>query len=423
MVAYALSFVDRLILSLLVEPIRHDLHLTDIQISLLQGFSFAIFYTLAGIPVGRLVDAGRRTVIIAIGITLWSLMTATCGMVQHYWQLFIARAGVGVGEATLGPAAYSLLGDLFAPAERGLALGIFSAGTSIGAGLALIIGGQAIDLISAGGARSLPWLGTLQPWQLTFLYVGLPGVLVAGLVLLIPEPVRRDDTPAPTGGSGTTVSLPETIGHFRRHAVTIVLHHLAMGLSGMAGYGILAWAPTMLMRVHGWGPAEAGTLIGACILAAGTLGVIAGGALGDLLLRRGQTTGRLDAAALAMALGAAGAVSYPFQQSLPALAACFTIAMLGAFMVIGCASAVVLDITPNRLRGLATAVFFFVTSVLGVGLGPTMVALVTDYVFGHPQAVREALTIVPTLGFLLAGTCFIAARNPYRRSRLVAARA
>ncbi len=417
MVAYALSFVDRLILSLLVEPIKQDLQLSDLQLSLLQGLSFAVFYTLAGIPIGRLVDVGRRTVIIAVGIVSWSLMTATCGIAHHYWQLFLARTGVGLGEAALGPAAYSLLGDLFAPERRGMALGIFSAGSSIGAGVALIVGGLAIDAIAAAGAQSLPWIGVLQPWQLTFIYVGLPGLLVAALVLLIPEPPRRDDLKAATRATAS-IPLPEVIDHFRRHAATIGLHHLAMGLSAMAAYGILSWAPAMLMRVHDWGPAAAGAMIGSCVLVAGTLGVIAGGVFGDWLLRRGRATGRLDAAMLAMLFGAAGAAWYPLQSSAPAIAAGFMLAMFGAFMVIGCAGAALLDITPNRLRGQATAVLFFVTSVLGIGLGPTAVALVTDQVFGYPEAVGQALAIVPGMAFLLAGLCFLAARAPYCRSCL-----
>jgi MFS family permease len=416
MLAYALSFIDRLILSLLVEPIKHDLHLGDFQISLLQGLSFALFYTLAGIPVGRLVDRGSRTAIIAGGIALWSLMTATCGVVRQYWQLFLARAGVGVGEASLAPAAYSLLGDLFPADRRGLALGIFSAGTSVGAGLALIIGGVAIEVISAAGSRTVPWIGTLQPWQLTFIYVGMPGVVVACLVCTIPEPLRHDASSRTQAGASPAVPVRVAMDHFRRHASTIGLHHFAMGMSALASYGILSWAPAMLMRVHGWRPQDAGLMIGTTVLVAGTIGVIAGGAFGDHLLRRGRAAGRLDAAVISMAFGAVGAVTYPFQDSLPALAASFMLAMLGAFMVIGCGAAALLDITPNRLRGQATAVYFFVNSLIGLGAGPTAVAAVTDYIFGAPEAVRYSLAIVPTLAYVMAAVCFWAARAPYRRS-------
>lgn len=418
-VAYTLSFIDRLILSLLVEPIKRDLQLGDVELSLLQGLSFAIFYTLAGIPLGRLVDVHRRTTIIWLGVASWSLMTASCGLAREYWQLFLARAGVGLGEAALGPAAYSLLGDLFRPEQRGVALGIFSAGSSIGAGLALIIGGVTVDVISAAGARTVPWIGTLQPWQLTLVYVGLPGLVVAGMVALIPEPARRDDMHTVRVHSGTAIPLREVIAHYKRHGSAIGLHHVGMGLSAMASYGILAWAPAMMMRLHGWTPREAGLMVGSSVLVAGTFGVIAGGALGDYLLRRGYMAGRLSAAAAAMALGGVGAVSYPLQESPLALAACLTLAMTGAFMVIGTGAAALLDITPNRLRGQATAVFLFVTSILGIGLGPTVVAVVTDYVFGGGNAVQYALAIVPTLAFLLAAACFLIAHEPYRYSRRI----
>jgi MFS family permease len=416
MLAYALSFIDRMILSLLVEPIKLDLQISDFKISLLQGFSFALFYAVAGIPIGRLVDVRRRTTIIVVGVAAWSLMTVACGLARQYWQLFLARTGVGVGEAALGPAAYSMLGDLFPPDRRGLALGLFSAGTSIGAGLALIIGGYAIHVIAMAGSVTLPVIGILQPWQLTFIYVGTPGLLVAALVAAIPEPVRRGIASG-SAARDLPVPVPEVIAHFRRYASVIGLHHVANSLSAMAAYGIMSWAPAMLMRVHGWAPQEVGLMIGGCILAGGTLGVILGGWFGDHLLRRGQVAGRFNAAAISMMIGAAGAVSYPFQESALAIAMCLVLAMLGGFMVVGNAAAALLDFTPDRLRGQAAAIFFLFTSLLGIGVGPTLVALFTDYVFGYPESVRYSLAIVPTLAFLLAAACFLAVRAPYQRLR------
>lgn len=409
--AYALSFVDRMILTLLVDPIRADLQLGDFQISLLQGLSFALFYTLAGIPIGRLVDAGRRTGIIAIGIALWSLMTAACGLARNYWQLFLARAGVGVGEASLAPAAYSLLSDLFPPRSRGLAFGIFSSGSSIGSGLALVVGGWLVGEVSASGARELPWLGMLQPWQLSFLYLGIPGVLVALLVLLIPEPARRLEA-----AQADVVPLREVLAYYRRHARTIGLHHLAVGLAGMASYGVMSWVPVMLMRVHGWSPQTVGLLVGGSILTAGTIGVIAGGWLGDHLIRKGHPTGRLMAAALSMVIGLAGGLGYPLLDSPALITACFWVGMLGGFMVIGCSAAALMDVMPNRMRGQATAIYFFIGNLIGLGAGPTAVALFTDFVFGTPESVRYSLLIVPPAIYVLAGLCFWVARGPYRLS-------
>ena len=232
MLAYTFSFIDRLILSLLVEPIKDDLQISDVQVSLLQGLSFALFYTIAGIPIGRLVDSHKRTNIISIGIVFWSLMTAITSLAQKYWQLFAVRAGVGVGEATLLPAAYSMISDLFSDDRRGLALGIFSSGSSIGAGLALIVGGFAIGAINEAGAKTLPLLGTLEPWRLTFIYVGLPGILVAILIKFVPEPQRHLESGA--AAARTSVPIHEVLAHYRRHATAIVLHHLGMSFSAMA---------------------------------------------------------------------------------------------------------------------------------------------------------------------------------------------
>ena len=416
MLAYTCSFIDRLILSLLVEPIKADLDISDFRISFLQGLSFALFYTVAGIPVGRIVDSHRRTSIIAIGIALWSLMTAVTALAQRYWHLFLARAGVGVGEATLTPAAYSIISDLFPPERRGFALGLFSSGTSIGAGLALIIGGYAINVLNAAGPQTWPIIGTLEPWRLAFIYVGLPGLLVAILVLMIPEPVRQLRSAAGTIEARQSIPVREIVAHYRQHASVISLHHLGMSFSAMAAYGIMSWAPVMLIRTQGWTPGDAGLVTGVSILVAGTAGVIGGGWLGDLWTRRGQKTGRLNIAGLSMIMSAVGAAFYPLANSVGGIVPFFMLTILGAFMVIGCGAAVLLDIMPNRLRGQATAIYFFVISLAGIGLGPTIVATFTDFVFGDPAAVRYSLVIVPTIGFSLGAMFFLLARKPYVRS-------
>ena len=418
MLAYAFSFIDRMILSLLVEPIKQDLQISDVKISLLQGFSFALFYTLAGIPVGRLVDSRRRTNIVAIGVTLWCIMTAATALARKFWQLFLVRAGVGIGEAALAPAAYSLISDLFPPRRRGLALGIFSAGTSIGAGLALIIGGYAIEIITASGERSLPFLGTLAPWRLTFIYVGLPGLIVALLIKFVPEPARQFRS-ADSSAEGARHSIPfrEVRSYYRKHARTITYHHIGVSIAAMGSYGIMSWVPVMLIRTRGWSVGEVGTAVGTSILIVGTLGVIAGGWLGDWLEDRGRSAGRLEAAFISMVIGAVGAFMYPLQDSSTLTIAWFMVAMLGGFMVIACAAAALLEIMPNRMRGQATAVYFFVISLLGIGAGPTVVAMFTDYVFGDPAAVRWSLMIAPPAAYVIAASCFWLGRRPYMLSR------
>ncbi|MGH9937465.1 MAG: MFS transporter, partial [Blastocatellia bacterium] len=192
MVCLTLSFIDRQILSLLVGPIKRDLGISDTRIGLLQGLAFALFYTLMGLPVGWLVDRYSRRTIIAAGVFFWSLMTALCAVAGNFWSLFAARLGVGVGEATLGPAAMSLTSDYFPKEKLGGALSVYAMGIFIGSGLALIVGGTVVSAVAGMPAVTLPIIGEIASWRLTFLIVGAPGLLVGLLVYTVREPLRRD---------------------------------------------------------------------------------------------------------------------------------------------------------------------------------------------------------------------------------------
>ena len=183
MIAYVLSFIDRQILNLLVEPIRRDLVISDTQMSLLMGLSFALFYTVCGIPLGRLADTRSRRGLIAIGVLFWSAATAACGTAKLYWQFLICRVGVGVGEAALSPAAYSLIADSFPPERRATAISVYSMGVYLGSGIAFLLGGLVIQFASAQGNVVLPVLGEVRPWQLIFLILGAAGVLFTLLML------------------------------------------------------------------------------------------------------------------------------------------------------------------------------------------------------------------------------------------------
>jgi MFS family permease len=191
MVAYVLSFIDRQILNLLVGPIRRDLMISDTQMSLLMGLSFALFYTVCGIPLGRLADTKSRRGLIAIGVLFWSAATAACGMAKLYWQFLICRIGVGVGEAALSPAAYSLIADSFPAERRATAISVYSMGVYLGSGIAFLLGGLVIKFASAQGDVMLPVLGEVRPWQLIFLILGAAGVLFTLLMLAVREPARR----------------------------------------------------------------------------------------------------------------------------------------------------------------------------------------------------------------------------------------
>ena len=226
-VAYTCSFIDRSVLGLMVGPIRDELGITDTQFSLLQGLAFAIFYTLLGIPIARLADRTNRRNIVAAGIALWSLMTALCGLARSFGSLFMARVGVGVGEAALAPAAFSLITDLFPRKKVGRAIGTYQTGLFVGYGLSVILGGWLVGTLEQGPPLELPLLGELSAWRATLVIVGLPGLVIALLCLTFREPARHGGAQAgPDCGDirlrgihsrRHACRLPSSAGRSRRH--------------------------------------------------------------------------------------------------------------------------------------------------------------------------------------------------------------
>ncbi len=212
---YMLSFVDRQILSLLVGPIKRDLAISDTRIGLLQGLSFALFYTVMGLPLGRAADKRNRRNLIAGCVLVWSLFTGLCSVAKSFWTLFLTRIGVGVGEAGLSPAAYSMLADYF-PSERlGVAISIYYMGVFLGSGAALLVGGSIVDALVRSPLITLPLLGTIASWRVTFLLVGLPGLVFAALVYTVREPLRRDLLKAADGRTAQ-LSLGQSIAEMGR---------------------------------------------------------------------------------------------------------------------------------------------------------------------------------------------------------------
>jgi MFS family permease len=406
-IAYTVSFVDRTILSLLVEPIRHDLHLTDTGVSLLQGLAFAIFYTTMGIPIAIWSDRGSRRLIAATGIFVWSLMTAACGLATSFWRLFAARLGVGVGEAALSPATYSLIADLFPERLRGRALGVFGSGVNVGAGLAFLIGGAVVGMTSKLGAVSTPF-GLLHPWQLVFLYVGLPGMIVALLALTIHEPRHGARTAEPA-------AAPGAFGRFlvsRRAAITA--HFLGFSVCGLAFTAVASWAPTFLIRHYGFTAAQAGKSLGLAVLIVGTLGALTGGALSDrwMHLRDGTLRIGLIAIVVQTLAGLLGPL-----VGVPALSiVCFSLVFFcGGFAYTAGATAMQ-KVTPPRLRARMSALYLFVVSVIATALGPTSIALLTDHYFKSPAAVGYSMAVVAALIGPLGCLAFGLGLRPFARA-------
>ena len=409
-VAYVFAFLDRQILSLLVGPLEHDLHITDTQVSLLQGFVFALFLALAGLPLGRLVDTKRRLTVASMGLACWSVTTAACGLASSYGALVLLRIGVGVGEASLTPAAHSVVADSFPPKRLGLALGIYGLGTFVGAGLAFVIGGAIIGQLPAQADVVLPLVGAVRPWQLVFLIIGLAGLPVAPWLGSLREPRRHN------GGSAMKPDIPEVIGFFRRHLAAISLLDLAAAFVAMSAYAATAWVPSFLIRDFGWSAAQAGLDYGLVVMLCGVAGVIAGGALSDLAVARGRPDGRI------VVIGVAAFAAAPFAAaagctSNPAAALALLVpATFFSTMAIGIVPAAQQAMMPNRMRGVASALGVLVVNLIGLGLGPTIVALITDRLFANKAAIGLSLaTSLPVM--LIVGAAFaLAGRVPYRRA-------
>ena len=407
--AYVVSFLDRQILTLLVEPIKADLELTDTMLSLLHGFTFAIFYVLFGFPLGRMADRRKRTGLIIAGVALWSAMTAACGFARNAMMLFFARVGVAVGEATLSPCAYSLLSDYFPRALRGRAISLYSLGIFAGAGMAYIFGGLVTGYASQTVADGTSIMSGFKPWQLTFIITSLPGVAVIALMFTVREP-RRQETVA-AGQAGMT--MRQTLQYMRRHGRLYAAMLVGNGFIALGNYALFAWLPAYFIRVFEYTPRQIGTTFGSILLVFGSLGLVLGGVLADRRFRSGKLGAHYN---LALGMTALGII--PAALLLLNLGEQWQLVWVAGVVLCGAVSTGLVPastqlITPNELRGQATALYLLLSTIVGLGLGPTFVALLVDYHFGDPKAVGMALAMVLSCTWLLAITIMLSGRKAY----------
>jgi len=409
------SFLDRQILNLLVDPIKGDLGISDFQMSLLQGLAFGIFYTLLGIPIGRLADRKNRSVIIAAGITLWCLMTAACGLARNYMQLFIARIGIGVGEATLNPSAYSMISDYFPRERRARPMSFYNMGVSLGAGVAMVLGGQIIGWAFANEPPTLPWFGQLYPWQTVFLIVGLPGLLVALLMVTVKEPVRQDRI-SMDGSDELEIPIRKVIDFLWERRATYGTLFLGMSVVTIIGYGYFSWIPTMFIRTWGWSITDIAFAYGVVILTAGPLGINFGGWLADRWYNKGRRAAHMRVTLMGGILLVPSSTLVPLMPTPELAIAMLVPATIGAAIPTATAGAALMMIVPNQLRAQTTAIYYFVLNVLGLTLGPSCIAFVTDYVFADEQALRYSIAIVSGVAGSIALMFLVANIRHYRAS-------
>jgi len=383
MIVYIFSFVDRQVLAYLVGPIKADLNVSDTQMGLLGGTTFAVFYTLFGIPLGRLADSRSRRTIIAVGLFLWSLATAACGLAKSYAHLLVFRVGVGVGEATLSPSAYSMIADYFKPSRLALAISVYGAGIYIGSGIASIVSGLLVEFATSNADYSFPIIGQVRPWQLVFFAIGLPGLLFTAAMYTVREPIRRGIAKAQAqAGAQTAIPVAEVTRYIGANWKTFFCHTGGFAFMSFIGYVGAFWVPATFIRVHGWEIGEVGLRYGIAVIIFGSGGIIFGGQLADWLSQRGYKDAKMRVGLLATLIHLPVGIAFPLVTNDWLAFVLLIPAIFAIGMPFGVAPAAIQEMMPNQMRGQAAALYLFVVNLIGIGLGPLTVGMLNDYVYG-----------------------------------------
>lgn len=396
-VVYVFNFIDRQVLSILLPSIKADLKVSDTYMGFLTGPAFVLFYTFAGIPIARLADRTSRRSVIAVGLTIWTAMTAASGLVRTFWQLAAARVGVGIGEAAGSPPAHSLISDYFPPERRATALSIYGAGVYLGVAAAYLGGG---------------YIGHHFGWRTVYLVIGLAGFPLAALVRFSIRELPHgysDAGTAPAGGE--VVSLLQALRELARNR-SFVLVVLATSVMSLSGYGVLTWGATFLMRVHGMGMVEVGVWLGLGIGITGGLGAILGGRLADAMGRR-DPRWYVWLPALELAAAVPFVVGFVLLDSRIAAFLCFIPFHLLASMYLGPMLSTIQNLVVPRMRATASAVNLFVVNLVGLGIGPLLMGFMNDQLaddYGQ-EAIRWSMLFVGIVGGGSSILFYAAGRN------------
>lgn len=414
MLCYTLSYIDRQILAFLVEPLKHELSIGDAKIGLLQGIYFAMFYTFVGLPMGWLADRYNRRNIIAAGVLFWSVMTALSGAARSYLTLALARMGVGVGEATTNPCAFSMISDLFPREQLSTAMSVYMMGIQLGSGLALIIGGVVVEAVSEMPPMTLPFFGTLSPWRLTFLAVGLPGLLVALLVFTFHEPPRRAIL-RDAAGKPAPAKLGVAIREVAKRWQSVLGLAFMIACQALCNYTLLSWGPSFFGRVHQWPRDRIGLVLGLIVLGSGCAGLISGGRLADYWQRKNITDGTLRVGLISL-IGVG--ILLPTAMVLPEASWTVGVLIVTVYFIglpIGCSYAALQYVFPNQVRGVASAVVLFVVNFTGLGLGSFLPGFLSEYFFKDPLKVGYAIAMTVVIAASFGVTIVLLTMKPYRR--------
>ena len=416
MLAYILSYVDRSILTLLVDPIRTDMGFSDFEISLLHGFAFAVFYSFMGYPIGRYADSHHRVRVVAVGIAVWSLMTAACGIVKNFLSFFLARMGVGIGEAALNPAAYSIITDYFPEDKLARGISTYVMGTYMGFGISYLVGAGVLSLIGDSPDLMLPLVGHVHAWQIAFFVVAAPGAILLLLLLTVREPYRKgrmhgDDEPV----------KPVPFHEFRQFVAanwrTFACHACGFGCLGVMVNGMALWTPSFLTRTYGWNIVEAGTAYGLILLIFGASGIYSGGWIADRLHAKGHKSGAFTTAAWCAVGTLLPATLFPLMANAESALLVMVPMVFFSAAPWGLAVSSLQQFTPNELRGQVSALLYlFPVNLIGIGLGPSLVAVLTEQVFQNSADLRYSMAVVGFGASILAAIALFLGIKPFGRS-------
>lgn len=408
--AYVVSMVDRQILSLLVEPVKADLGINDTAFGLLHGFAFGLFYTLVGVPIAWLADRANRRNIIVSGVFLWSLMTAACGLARGFGTLFLARMGVGVGEAALSPAVLSILADTFPRERLSAPVSLYTMGAFWGTGMAYVLGGAVVQLVTDQPVTALPLVGEVRSWQLAFFVVAVPGLLLLPLLFTLREPSRRGTVA--TTGTEAAAGLAEFV---RANWRALLSLYAGFSLLVLITVTLFAWTPATFMRRFGWTAPEIGYGFGLVVFCAGSIGINLGGWATDRLASAGRADAPLQVGiASLLVLAPLVALMTNAESGSLGLALCVPVILVLAFPA-GAGMAAIQMIVPNRTRARMTALFVLASNLTAM-LGPMLVGLCTDFLFGDPGAIGTALGLVCSTAAVVAALLLAWGRRYYRET-------
>ncbi len=412
------SFLDRQILSLLVEEIKRDLGLSEVQVGWLQGAPFAIFYATMSVPIALAADRLNRKNIIAIGISFWSFATAMCGLAGTFSTLFLARIGVGVGEATLSPSAVSMISDYFRVDKLATALAVFTMGNLMGVGVAVMIGGSVAGWLAGFDTMTLPLIGDIFPWQITFFIVGLPGLLLAILVYVLREPLRRGVSDPDAHNESIGRSLSRFGSFFMQHRATFSTLVGSFTLLVLIAYANFAWMPTFFRRTFGLDQTEVAWIYGPIVAVFGTSGALFGGWFSNFLAARGYRDAPYRATLLCtLPLAPCAFMTFVISDTVESAVLWFIPWQFFGAVPAGLAGVAMMTITPNDMRAKINSVYQLFANIIGITIGAALVAYITQEVFADDMMIGSSLAIVNCVGAPLAVLVIWPGMKYFRASR------